>query len=103
SLFLGKSGIVIDEERIEFGFNSPLTGMVPKPNLKNLLSRRQRISIGEESEYAYIATIEALKNAHIEESFFEENEVGLLYGNDSVYKAIIEATDILREKRDTAL
>ena len=103
SLFLGKSGIVIDEERIEFGFNSPLTGMVPKPNLKNLLSRRQRISIGEESEYAYIATIEALKNAHIEDGFFEENEVGLLYGNDSVSKAIIEATDILREKRDTAL
>ena len=44
SLYQGKSGISIDPERKEFGFRSALTGMVPKPDLKNLLSRRQRIS-----------------------------------------------------------
>jgi len=103
SLYEGKSGIVYDEERKEFGFQSAITGMVPKPDLKNLLSRRQRISVGEETEYAYMATIEALKNAKIEDSYFDENEVGILYGNDSVSKAIIEATDIIREKKDTAL
>lgn len=103
SLYEGKSGIVYDEERKEFGFQSAISGMVPKPDLKNLLSRRQRISVGEETEYAYMATIEALKNAKIEDSYFDENEVGILYGNDSVSKAIIEATDIIREKKDTAL
>jgi 3-oxoacyl-[acyl-carrier-protein] synthase I len=103
SLYQGKSGIVIDPERKEFGFRSALTGMVPKPDLKNLLSRRQRISIGEETEYAYMATIDALKDAHIDEAFFDDNEVGILYGNDSVSKAIIEATDIIREKKDTTL
>ena len=103
SLFQGKSGIQIDPDRKEFGFRSALTGMVPKPNLKELLSRRQRMSIGEETEYAYMATIEALKNANIEDAFFDTNEVGILYGNDSVSMAIIEATDIIREKKDTAL
>lgn len=103
SLYEGKSGIIFDEERKEFGFRSALTGMVPRPDLKNLLNRRQRISIGEETEYAYMATIEALKNANIDESFFDENEVGILYGNDSVSMAIIEATDIIREKKDTTL
>jgi len=103
SLYEGKSGIKYDAERKEFGFRSALTGMVPKPELKELLTRRQRISIGEETEYAYMATIEALKNAKIEDSFFDENEVGIMYGNDSVSKAIIEATDIIREKKDTAL
>jgi 3-oxoacyl-[acyl-carrier-protein] synthase-1 len=103
SLYDGKSGIGYDEERKEFGFRSALTGIVPKPELKELLTRRQRISIGEETEYAYMATIEALKNAGIGEAFFESNEVGILYGNDSVSKAIIEATDIIREKKDTAL
>ena len=103
SLFKGKSGIVFDEERTEYGFQSPLTGRVPKPDLKKLLSRRQRITIGEETEYAYLATIEALKNACISEDYLDTNEVGLLYGNDSVSKAIIEATDIVREKKDTAL
>ena len=103
SLYEGKSGIVFDEERKEFGFRSALTGKVPKPDLKALLSRRQRISMGEETEYAYMATIEALKNANIEDSFFDSNEVGIMYGNDSVSLGIIEATDIIREKKDTTL
>lgn len=103
SLFEGKSGIVIDETRINFGFKSPLTGMVPVPNLKSELTRRQRISMGEESEYAYIATQEALRNAGIDAAYVDVNEVGILYGNDSVSKAVIEATDIVREKKDTQL
>lgn len=103
SLYQGKSGIVFDPERKEFGFQSALTGMVPKPELKELLTRRQRMSVGEETEYAYMATIEALKNANLDLSFFDENEVGIMYGNDSVSKGIIESTDIVREKKDTAL
>lgn len=103
SLYNGKSGIQFDAERKEFGFRSALTGVVPKPELKEMLNRRQRISIGEETEYAYMATIQALKQAGIDEDFLDNNEVGIMYGNDSVSKAIIDATDIIREKKDTAL
>lgn len=103
SLYQGKSGIQYDPERKEFGFRSALTGMVPKPELKDLLSRRQRISIGEETEYAYMATIDALKAAGIDDAFLDSYEIGIMYGNDSVSKGIIEATDIIREKKDTAL
>lgn len=103
SLYNGKSGIQYDEERKEFGFRSALTGLVPKPELKDLLNRRQRISIGEETEYAYMATIQALKQTGIDDDFLDNNEVGILFGNDSVSKAIIDATDIIREKKDTAL
>ncbi|MFD1771810.1 beta-ketoacyl-[acyl-carrier-protein] synthase family protein [Sphingobacterium suaedae] len=103
SLFEGRSGIVVDEERMHFGFKSPLTGMVPTPDLKKILSRRQRISMGEESEYAYLATVEALAQAHLSEEQILRREVGILYGNDSVSKAVIDATDIAREKKDTQL
>lgn len=103
SLFNGKSGIQFIQERKEMGFKSALSGVVPKPDLKNLLNRRQRVSIGEETEYAYMATIEALKNANIDDAFFDSNEVGLLYGNDSVSKAVVDSIDVLREKKDTAL
>ncbi|WP_417854225.1 beta-ketoacyl-[acyl-carrier-protein] synthase family protein [Xanthomarina gelatinilytica] len=103
SLYKGTSGIVIDNERIEFGYRSPLTGMVKAPNLKNLLSRRQRISLGEEGEYAYVATLEALKNALISEEFLNTHEIGILYGNDSTAKSIIESNDTIREKKDTTL
>ncbi len=103
SLYNGKSGIIYDHERKEYGFRSPLTGKVPVPDLKALLSRRQRVTIGEETEYAYIATMEALSQSKIPLATFDQREIGLIYGNDSVSKAIIDATDIVREKKDTAL
>lgn len=103
SLYQGKSGIILDQERKEFGFRSGLTGVVPKPDLKNLLNRRQRVSMGEESEYAYLATIDALKQANLDDSFLDTHEVGILYGNDSVSQAVVESIDIAREKKDTTL
>lgn len=103
SLYQGKSGIVLDQDRKEFGFRSGLTGVVPKPDLKNLLNRRQRVSMGEESEYAYLATLDALKQANLDEAFLEAHEVGILYGNDSVSQAVVESIDIAREKKDTTL
>ncbi|MGN0022015.1 MAG: beta-ketoacyl-[acyl-carrier-protein] synthase family protein [Sphingobacterium hotanense] len=103
SLYEGKSGIIFDQERKEYGFRSALTGSVPSPELKALLHRRQRVTMGEETEYAYLATLEALREANIPIEAFNEREIGLIYGNDSVSKAIIDATDIVREKRDTAL
>lgn len=103
SLYQGKSGIVLLDERKEFGFRSGLSGVVPKPDLKNLLNRRQRVSMGEESEYAYVATLDALQQANINQDFLDQNEVGILYGNDSVSKAVVESIDIAREKKDTTL
>lgn len=103
SLYNGKSGIIFDPERKEFGYRSALTGSLPKPNLKNLLNRRQRASMGEESEYAYLATINAFQQAKIDEDFLNSHEIGILYGNDSVSQAVIEANDIVREKKDTSL
>lgn len=103
SLFDGTSGIVFDADRKEHGFQSALTGRVDKPDLKKLLSRRQRISMGEESEYAYMATIEALENAKINQEYIDEHEVGIIYGNDSVAKSTYEAIETMMEKKDTAL
>lgn len=103
SLYQGKSGIALVQERKEFGFRSGLTGVVPKPDLKNLLNRRQRVSMGEESEYAYLATSDALRQAGIDQDFLDAHEVGILYGNDSVSQAVVESIDIAREKKDTTL
>lgn len=103
SLYNGKSGIIFSQERKDFGYRSGLTGWVPKPDLKNVLNRRQRISMGEESEYAYMATLDAFKDAGISQDFLDTNEVGILYGNDSVSQAVVESTDIVRAKKDTTL
>lgn len=103
SLYNGKSGIVLDAERKEYGYRSGLTGFVEKPDLKGLLDRRARIMLPEQGEYAYVATIEALRNAGIEQDYINANEIGILYGNDSSAKSVIETNDIIRDKKDTML
>ena len=103
SLYQGKSGIVFLPERKEYGYRSALTGFVENPDLKGLLGRRERISMGQESEFAYMATLEALKNAGIDSDFLQQNEVGILYGNDSVAESVILTNDKIREKKDTTL
>lgn len=103
SLRSGKSGIVIDNERKQWGYRSLLTGKVNTPELKGKLDRRARIQLSQEAEYAYMSTIEALANAKMEQSWIEQNEVGILFGNDSSAKAVMEAIDTLRLKNDTTL
>lgn len=103
SLYKGKSGIVFDEARKELGFRSALTGSLNRPILKGVLSRRMRVGLPEQGEYAYIATMEALKNASIDEEFLINNEVGIFYGNDSSATPVVQAADILREKKNTTM
>lgn len=103
SLYKGKSGIVLDALRKSFGYRSGLTGYVERPNLKGQLDRRARIMLPEQGEYAYVATMEALKMAGIDQDYINKTDIGVLYGNDSSAKPIIEATDIMREKKDTML
>jgi 3-oxoacyl-[acyl-carrier-protein] synthase-1 len=103
SLFTGKSGIGFSQERKDLGYRSALTGIIERPVLKALLDRRQRISLGEPAEFAYMATIEALKSANMDLDWIEKNEVGIIYGNDSVAESTIVANDIMRAKKDTTL
>ncbi len=103
SLYKGRSGIIMDQERKKFGYRSGLTGFVEKPNLKQLLDRRSRIMLPEQGEYAYVSTLEALTQAGIDQDYLNENEVGILYGNDSSAKAVIDATDIVRERKNTMM
>ncbi len=57
----------------------------------------------EHAEFAYMATIEALKQAGMDEAFLEQNETGIIYGNDSCAQPVIEAIDLIREKKDTVM
>jgi len=103
SLYNGKSGIGIDEYRKELGFISPLTGVIERPKLKGVIPRRMRIGMAEQGEYAYISTIEALRNAKLDEEYIEKNNTGIIFGNDSSAVPVVEAADTIREKKDTTL
>jgi 3-oxoacyl-[acyl-carrier-protein] synthase I len=103
SLYNGRSGIIFDPVRKEMGFRSALTGMVERPVLKGVLDRRLRVGLPVQGEYAYVATVEALKNAGIDQELIDRNEVGILYGNDSSALPVVDSVNILREKKDSMM
>lgn len=103
SLYHGKSGIILDPVRKEMGFRSGLTAHLEIPNLKGILSRNQRVYLPEQGSYAYVATVEALKNAGIDQDYLDAHEVGILYGNDSSADPVVKSVDTMREKKDTTL
>ncbi len=103
SLKAGKSGIIYDDPRKEFGYRSCLTGFVPDPDLKPFLSRRERIGMHQPAMYAYISTKEALENSNLDVDFLEKNETGIIFGNDSTAGAVVETIDKARARKDNTL
>ena len=97
SLYNGKSGIIFVPERKEKGFRSALTAKMEEPDLKKMLSRSQRVYMPEQAKYAYCATVDALRNAGIDQDYLNTHDVGLLYGNDSSTVPNVKAVDTMRE------
>ena len=103
SLRIGRSGIGLEPDRIGYGYQSALTGIVPRPDLKKLLHRRLRAGLPEEGEYAFMATQEAFEGAGIDEDYLLQNEIGVIFGNDSSAQPVIESANIMAEKHDSQL
>ena len=97
SLKQGRSGIIFDPQRIEYGLHSGLTGNVPRPNLKPLLPRKYRATMSEDAEYAYMAARQAFEQAGIEDTYLRQNEVGIIFGNDGNVHMIDHHAVMLQE------
>ena len=104
SLYEGKSGIGLQQERLEYGYRSGLTGIVETPVItKQMLDRHTRAGMSEEAQYAYMASRQAFEQAQISDTYLREHEVGCIFGNDSSAKPVIESSKIMDEKHDSAM
>ena len=102
SLQQGRSGIVFNPERIEYGMRTGLIGNVPPANLKPLLPRSQRATMSEDTCYAYMAARQALEQARMDAAYLRANEVGVIFGNDGNSRGT-EITSIMRKEKDSEM
>ena len=103
SLYKGISGIGVDQDRLDYGYRSGLTGIVQRPQLKGVLDRRTRMGLSEEAEYAFMASKDAFQMAGVDDAYLLSNEVGVIFGNDSSASAVVETANIMSEKHDSAM
>ena len=102
SLRQGRSGIIFDPKRIEYGLHSGLVGNVHRPDLKPLLPRKFRATMSEDAEYAYMATRQAFEQAGINDEFLKQNEVGIIFGNDGNVH-VLDYMPIMEEEHDSRM
>ena len=102
SLYEGKSGIIFSQERKDAGFRSPICANVPKVDLKPFLKRNQRQMMPEETQYAYMATRQALEHARLDQDYIDGHAVGIIYGNDSTAEATMVGLDKFRLTKSTS-
>ena len=98
SLRQGRSGIVFDPKRIEYGLQSGLIGNVPKPNLNSFLDRSVRAMLPEDAGYAYMAVVQAFKMAKM--AIREDNEIGFVWGNDG-NSELVKSIEVMQNEKDS--
>lgn len=103
SLRQGRSGIILDPERIEYGLHSGLVGNVPRPDLKPFLPRKFRATMSEDAEYAYMAARQAFAQAGIDDEYLCQNEVGIIFGNDGNASEMISPYLIMEQEKDSLM
>ncbi len=102
SLKQGRSGIIFDSKRIEYGLHSGLVANVPRPDLRPLLPRKFRATMSEDAEYAYMATRQAFEQSGILDEYLCQNEVGIIFGNDG-NAHMLDYMSIMEEEHDSQL
>jgi 3-oxoacyl-[acyl-carrier-protein] synthase I len=101
ALRAGLSGVVVDEERIQRGFRSPLTGRINEFIAPVELGRKQLKTMPDFAVHAYAAAKSAVSMAGLTPEELETPETGLIFGCDSSCMAAIEQTDVVRERGET--
>jgi 3-oxoacyl-[acyl-carrier-protein] synthase-1 len=101
SLRNGKSGIVVDEERIKLGFRSPLTGAIKGFTPHAKLSRKHLKTMPDFAVQAYTAALDAITMSGLNLQDIQNGETGLIFGCDSSCIAAIEQTKMLSTTGET--
>ena len=97
----GKSGIVIDENRIKLGFRSPLTGMIRGFDADKYLSKKHRKTMPDFAIHALAAVMDALRMSGLDQSDIQNENTGLIFGCDSSCVAAVEQVELLRKHKET--
>ena len=102
SLKEGKSGVILDEERVKVGFRSALTGTIRNFDPKRWgLKRKMAKTMGEPAPYAFAAAHDAVQDAGLTADQLQNEYCGIIFGNDSTIKAGVDSIDTLRQYGET--
>lgn len=101
SLWDAKSGIAADQDMIDHGFRSQISG-APNLDWETVLDRKERRFMGAGAAWNYIAMKEAIAMSGLEDKDISNIRTGLIMGSGGPStKTLHDAMNIVREKGST--
>jgi 3-oxoacyl-[acyl-carrier-protein] synthase-1 len=98
SLYEGRSGITVNQEQIDIGMRSHVSGC-PIIDIETHIDRKQLRFMGNAAAYAYIAMQRAINDAGLQESEVSNERAGIIAGSGGASSlSQTEASDIMRER-----
>ncbi len=98
SLYESRSGISLNQEQIDAGMRSHISG-VPVIDLEAHIDRKQLRFMGHAAAYAYIAMQSAIADAGLQPTEISNERTGIIAGSGGASSSSqTEASDLLRER-----
>ncbi len=98
SLYEGRSGITANQEQIDIGMRSHVSGS-PIIDIEAHIDRKKLRFMGNAAAYAYIAMQRAIDDAGLQESEVSHERTGIIAGSGGASSlSQTEASDIMRER-----
>ena len=98
NLQAGKSGITKNETYSKMGFRSQIAGSI-SIELSDFIDRKLLRFMGEGSAYSYLAALDALEMAGLDEEDINSPKVGIVAGSGGAStRVMVQTADIAREK-----
>jgi 3-oxoacyl-[acyl-carrier-protein] synthase-1 len=98
SLFEGRSGISVNQQQIDMGMRSHISG-APSIDVAAHIDRKHLRFMGDAAAFAYIAMQQAIADAGLEPGEVSNERTGIIAGSGGASSANqTEASDILRER-----
>lgn len=94
----GKSGIKTNQDYIDNGFRSTVSGSI-EIDLKEHIDRKTLRFMGDAAAFAYIAMKQAIENSGLNEEQVSSERTGIIVGSGGASTAsVVESADIIRSK-----
>ncbi len=98
NLQAGKSGITKNETYSKMGFRSQIAGSI-SIELSDFIDRKLLRFMGEGSAYSYLAALDALEMAGLDEEDINSPKVGIVAGSGGAStRVMVQTADVAREK-----
>jgi len=98
SLYEGRSGIRLDQQQVDIGMRSHVSG-APDIDIEALIDRKHLRFMGDAAAFAYIAMQQAIDDAGLQPSEVSNVRSGIIAGSGGASSSSqTEASDILRER-----